>query len=135
MSGERKNKMSGNIIDSSFIAGEDFTGYQNRAVMLDGDKIKQPADEDSVLTGILLNEPEEKEAGRVALMGLTKGVAGDTVTQNVRLKVITVDDGQPLDTGKFIPADNGDVAYFRAMEGGAKDELISILATGAGTKL
>jgi len=125
-----------NFFDNSYEAGEDLTEHQNRAVTLDGDKLKVPATEDTPLIGVLLNAPAKGEAGRVVMMGLNKAVAGATVTQHERLKSIATADGTPEDTGKLIPVSgNNKLSYATALESGEKDELISIMVSGVATEV
>ena len=124
----------GNVFDTSFVAGEDLTGYGNRVVMLDGASIKKPVDADSVPAGILWNEPALGEAGKVDMMGLTRGVCGESIAVNDRLKALSVADGLPDEVGKLVVCGVDEIGHFRALSAGEKDEIIEVLAYGAGAK-
>lgn len=103
----------------SFAAGADLRTHQFKAVN-GGAAEKQVvlADAGEAVFGILQNKPNTGEAAEIMNKGVTKAIAGASVTLFARVEVGT--------SGRLINLASGIPVGF-ALEAGAADEIITVL--------
>jgi len=116
---------SGQLVHS-FEAAADLSAKQFFAMQIDtagkinlGDGGAAAPD---VLIGVLQNKPKAGEAGQVQSSGITKAVAGATVTAGADL---TSDS-----TGRFVAAITTDIILGICLQGAAVGEVFSMLIVG-----
>lgn len=115
------------ILDLSFTAGEDLSGYQFHAVYQDANDqvvLMDSASEHPI--GVLQNAPESGQAAQVRVAGVTKWKANGALTIGVFCKAEYVG---ATDTGKAqATTTNGDYYLGRVVEtAGAEDDLAGVL--------
>jgi len=121
------------VLDVTFPAGEDMSAYQYHIVILTTTgtvRLPDHATTDSEeAIGVLQNTPNAAGAAAVVrVIGVSKVVLGDTCVPGTYAKL---EYQSATDTGKAIPAATFIFAIGRFIEGGAEDDLGSILVTGA----
>jgi len=117
------------IQNQSFQASEDVSDDQYRFMVLSSDQIRRPDSVTEIAIGVLQNaEVEAYDAGTVMVDGITKVVAGETITAGQFVKPEYV---SASDAGKALicsPADPNCRGY--VLSGGAEDELITVKLCG-----
>lgn len=100
-------------------AGANLSENQYFAVTVDSESNAVLAGAGEVAIGILQNDPNEDEAATIMTYGLTKAVFGDTVANGA---IVT-----PDADGKLVTSTTGDREVGIAIEGGAADEIGTVL--------
>lgn len=109
---------------TGLVAAADLSAYQYRAVRLSAAKNVNVASNNlgssavGAACGVLQNKPQSGEAATVAHTGLSKAVAGATVTVNA----LATHDG----SGYIIDAVSGSMVIGRILEAGAAQEVVTV---------
>jgi hypothetical protein len=120
-----------NVLSDSFIADEDLSNDQYRVVVLDttSGKVRRPNAATDDPLGILQNAPAADEVASVMLIGVSRCQLGATLAAGARVALEYV---SASDAGKIKAAATGAHPFGKLLEGGAEDELGTILI-GAST--
>lgn len=78
----------------TFVAGEDLTGHQYKAVALStsaDDTVVKPSGQGAMCIGILQNAPKQGAQASVCIHGVSQFIGGDTVTRGTRVTANAAD--------------------------------------------
>ena len=111
----------------SLIAGEDFSALQYTPVFLDSsdNTVKSATGSTEVVIGIVQNAPGQGEAADVAIAGVSKLLAQDTIT----LGALVAGDSKPATVETTIAAGTATYGHAigRALEAAASGEYFELL--------
>lgn len=106
-----------------FVANAAFTGTPFRFVKLTTGKLALCGAGEAGI-GVIQDEPLANEAGNVMVVGVSKVLAGGTITQGASVKSDA--------NGKAVAASSSDpFAFGKALEGGSNGEYIDVLLIGS----
>lgn len=114
--------------DFPFIAGQDLSAYQGKAVLIGAaDNVVIPASQNTVQRafGILMNDPTSGHGAAVTVFGGARVVLGGTVTRGTQLS---------HDSSAFIiAATSGLCVLGMAVESGVAGDIVNAIINGAAT--